>query len=117
MTSSQHLLSRGFYGFLATPVLALISLQIKFMLVPWACGHGHQWTLHAVTVVFLLLTAIGAFMGFQGWRDLGSVKDLGSNTHPSWISFVLVLGILMSILSVVFVVAMGMSPFLIGVCA
>jgi hypothetical protein len=113
--ASKHLLS-GWYGFLATPLLALIALQTKFTMVSWACAAGQQWTIHLVAVVFVLLTATGGIVAHRSWRAVGSVRDLSGVSGEQWISFVLVLGILMSVLSTILLLAMWLPNFLIGAC-
>ena len=113
--STKHLFS-GWYGFLATPLFALIALQTKFTMVSWACGAGRQWTIHLVAAVFVLLTAAGGIMAHRSWRAAGSIHDLSGASSEQWISFVLVLGILMSILSTILLLAMWLPNFLMGVC-
>jgi hypothetical protein len=114
-TASKHLWA-GWYGFLITPVLALIALQTKFTMVSWACGTKRDWAIHFVAVAFVLLTALGSVLAHRNWRALGSIRKLDGVSGDQWISFVLVLGMLMSILSTVLLLAMWVVNFFMEAC-
>jgi hypothetical protein len=114
-TASKHLWA-GWYGFLVTPVLALLALQTKFTMVSWACGTKRQWAIHLVAAAFVLLTAFGGVLANRSWRALGSIRSLEGVSGDQWISFVLVLGMLMSILSTVLLLALWVANFFMGVC-
>jgi hypothetical protein len=116
MTSQNKHLRAAWYGFLATPVLSLLALQTKFAMVPWACGASQHWSLHVVSGAFVLLTASGAFLALRHWRATGSTRDLSGSSGPQWMSFMLVLGMMMSVLSTLLLLAMWLPEFLMGAC-
>jgi len=116
MKTANKYLWAGWYGFLITPVLALIALQTKFTIVSWACGTQQHWALHLVAVVFVLLTALGGVFAHRSWRALGSIRALDGASGDQWISFVLVLGMLMSVLSTVLLLGMWLTNFFMGAC-
>ena len=115
MTENKHLWT-AWHGFLITPLLSLIALQTKFTMVDWACGAGQHWTLHVVAAIFVLLTGVGGALAYQSWRALDAVRDLSGASDEQWISFMLVLGMLMSLLSTLLLLAMWLPDFLLGVC-
>jgi hypothetical protein len=116
MKTETKALFTAWYGLLATPVLSLAVLQTKFSLVHWTCTAGQQWILPAVTAAGLLLTVSGVALNYHAWRRVGSVSDLSGTASEQWISYLLVLGTLMSVICTLFVLAMGLSLALLGVC-
>lgn len=113
--STAHLLVSCF-AFFGTPLLGLITEQAKFAMVSWACATGQQWTLHVIAFLSLFITAVAGLLAFRSWRELGSVRDLSGAATAQWMSSALVLGMMMSVLSVFFIIAMWMPDFLLGVC-
>src|SRR3954467_1141897 len=106
MNSPTKHLFVAWYGFLATPVLSLAILQTKFSLVYWACRGGSSAVLPIVTIAGVILTTLGAFLNYRSWKDLGSITDLTGAAAEQWTSSLLVLGMLMSTLCTLFMLAM-----------
>jgi hypothetical protein len=55
----------------AGPVFWFLHLLLNFALAPWACTLGWKPALYVSSLVFLLLTAGAAFLGWSDWRNLG----------------------------------------------
>lgn len=113
--ANRHLWT-GWYGLLTTPLLALMALQTKFTMVSWACSTGQQWTIHLVAVIFLVFTALGGVLAHRSWRAMGSLRSLDGVSGEQWTSFVLVLGMLMSVISTLLLLAMWLPDFFLGAC-
>ena len=56
-------------GLLAGPIAWLSILEIKFIIVPWACAANLKWPLYIVTLLGLAVTAGGFLLALRNWRD------------------------------------------------
>src|SRR3954466_14495815 len=54
-------------GVIGAPCLWAIQFEIHYALVPWICGHTHQYLLYLVPAVFFALCLFG---GVLCWREL-----------------------------------------------
>jgi hypothetical protein len=116
MTRERIYLWRAAYAFLATPLLSLAALQAQFTISSWACGAHDLWTFHMISAISLLFAAAGGLLAYRGWRAIGSVRDLAGSSGEHWTSFLLVLGIFMSVLVVLLLLAMWLPSLLIDPC-
>ena len=116
MTDPARHLWIAWYGFLGTPVLALLALQVKFTMVSWVCGTGRHWALHLSSGGFVLLSLAGAAMAYGGWRSSGAHRSLEGSTRTAWLSTLLVLGMMASTVSTLVLIAMWLPDFFLGAC-
>ena len=101
---------------LAGPVAALTQLQANYALVLWACGAGRVWALHAVSVVALLVAVGAGLLAWRKWRVAGAVwEDEGGGVKARG-RFMAAVGMLISALSALVIVAMWMPVFVYGPC-
>jgi hypothetical protein len=56
--------------FLAAAVF-FAHLQIRYVLVPWACATNGQLWIHVVDVLALALALLGAFVAWRTWQSAG----------------------------------------------
>jgi hypothetical protein len=58
-------------GLFLAPAAFFTHLQIRYVLVPWACATNGQLWIHVVDVLALALALIGAFVGWRTWDRAG----------------------------------------------
>jgi hypothetical protein len=58
-------------GFFLAPAAFFAHLQIRYVLVPWACATNGQLWIHVVDVLALALALLGAFAAWRAWRSAG----------------------------------------------
>lgn len=106
----------AWYGFIVTPLLALFALELKFSLVSWACGAGRGSTLHWVSFISILFTLTGVVLNVSVWRQMGEIRGLSGSAPDQWGSYLAVLGVLMSTLATLVVIAMWLPIGILGAC-
>jgi hypothetical protein len=103
-------------GVLAGPLATLTQLQVNYALVLWACGAGREWALHLVALLALLVTVAAGLLSLRNWRRAGSSwDDEGAGVMPRS-RFMAAVGILISALTVLVVVAQWIPIFVYGPC-
>jgi hypothetical protein len=58
-------------GFFLAPAAFFAHLQIRYVLVPWACATNGQLWIHVVDVLALALALLGAFAAWRTWQRAG----------------------------------------------
>ena len=58
-------------GLFLAPAAFFAHLQIRYVLVPWACATNGQLWIHVVDVLALVLALLGAFAGWRTWERAG----------------------------------------------
>ena len=58
-------------GFFLAPAAFFAHLQIRYVLVPWACATNGQLWIHVVDVLALALALLGAFAAWHTWQRAG----------------------------------------------
>jgi hypothetical protein len=58
-------------GFFLAPAAFFAHLQIRYVLVPWACATSGQLWIHVVDVLALALALLGAFIAWRTWQSAG----------------------------------------------
>jgi hypothetical protein len=66
---------RIWFPLLAVPVLALLDQSVSYVTTLWACTHQNFVAVHAVHAPFLLAALVGAFVGWDAWRETAPMKD------------------------------------------
>lgn len=103
-------------GVLAGPLAMLTQLQANYALVLWACGAGREWALHLVALMALLVTAAGGLLSWRNWRRAGAGwEDGGAGVVPRS-RFMAVVGLMMSVLISLVVIAQWIPIFVYGPC-
>jgi hypothetical protein len=101
---------------LAGPVAALVQLQANYALVLWVCGSGQAWTLHAVSLLALLVTLGAGLLAWRNWRRAGAVWEDGGGGALPRSRFMSAVGILVSAHSALVVVAQWVAVFVYSAC-
>ncbi|HKS28074.1 MAG TPA: hypothetical protein VJS44_09650 [Pyrinomonadaceae bacterium] len=104
-------------GVLGAPMVMLLELQINYALVNWVCeAAGRELVLHLVSLLALLLTLGTLLLSWRNWRRTGGGwEDEGAGVMPRS-RFLAVLGILISGLLVLVIIAQWLAVFMYGPC-
>jgi tellurite resistance protein TehA-like permease len=100
-------------GLLAGPAAWALHMQANYSLVPWVCKNGGEIFIHLVTVAALLITAVGAFAAWRAWQEK---REAGADGEDSRSHFMGALGLLMSGLFFVVIVAQEIPSFIFHPC-
>jgi hypothetical protein len=103
-------------GVLAGPLAWMFQQQISYLLVKFACKHGWHLPFHLVSLLALLLIAGGAFVAWRTWQQAGQEWPSGSGGALSRSRFMAVLGLLLSGLFFLLIVAQSIPSFILGPC-
>jgi hypothetical protein len=104
-------------GLLAGPLAWVLQLQVAYVLVPWACAHDRQSiSLHVVTIVSLLLTAVGALISLREWRRKGREWPGPGGGKIPRSRFMAVLGLFMSAFFFLVILVQGLASFILHPC-
>jgi hypothetical protein len=104
-------------GVLAPPLAMLVELQVNYALVNWACERaGREWALHLVAILALVVTVACGLLSWSNWRRAGgSWEDEGAGVIPRS-RFMAAVGILISALLSLVVIAQWIAVFTHGPC-
>ena len=58
-------------GFFLAPAAFFTHLQVRYVLVPWACATNGQPWIHVVDVLALALALLGGFVAWRTWQRAG----------------------------------------------
>jgi hypothetical protein len=104
------------FGFLAAPLIWFVNLELNFMLAPWACATGRQFSLGLVTLVALLLVASAGLLAWRMWLHAGQEWLHNAGGRISSRRFLAMLGILTSSLFFLAILAQGAPTFILSAC-
>jgi hypothetical protein len=103
-------------GLLLGPALALANQQWIYASDTWACGHQVHSVLHLIPIVALLIDAAAGAGAFGEWRSAGrGVEDEHGGTEART-RFLALLGITISILSALVIIAQWAAIFTFDSC-
>ncbi len=104
-------------GLLTAPVAFLLHLQINYALVPEVCASGRsRLVLHAVTILFMLMAVCGAWIARRNWQEAGESEPGKAASVIERSRLLSVVGLLLSGLVLVVLVAQWIPQFLINPC-
>lgn len=106
-----------FVGLLTGPIVWLVQFQINYTIVAWECAHDRQRILiHVVTIVALLLVAIGALIAWRNWQRAGVKWPNGDDPTISRTRFLSVLGLLTGAGFFLIILVQGVASFILQPC-
>ena len=101
-------------GVLVGPIAALIQLQVNYALVLWSCSHRSTWPLHLVSVLALLATIVAGLLPYR-IRERIRIDEDGAGPAART-KLMAVVGILISILSSLLIIAQWLAVFIYDPC-
>lgn len=101
---------------LGSAVVWFLQLQTSYSLVLYACAAGAMWSIHAASVLFLVLAAVPGWIGWQQWsaesaRD-GERESAGGGRRR----FMALLGLMLTALFVLLIIAQAIPSFFFDPC-
>ena len=103
-------------GVLAAPLSALWQQLISYALVPRVCWSGREWQLHLVSLLALAVAVAGGVLSWRNWRRAGAAWETEEAGVLPRSSFMAAVGILISALGSLVVVAQWIAVFVYSTC-
>jgi hypothetical protein len=91
----------------AAPSAWLVQFQINYSLVGWSCATGRHFVLYVVSSAALVVALTATFIAWTGRRDSGANERN---------CFIFTLGVLVSTMSSLLIVAQGIAEFVFNAC-
>lgn len=106
---------RIWFALIIAPLLALTDQSISFAAVGWACGHQSPFAVHAVHLLFLVITAGATVAAWQAWR--ASLRAKSENEIIARRYFLSGLALASGVLSTLAIIAMWIPAWVIPPCS
>jgi len=116
MEQESHNLVSLWTGILAGPIAWLLSLQIGFMAVPWACATGTHVAVHSILLLCLIPVVAAAFLAWRNWHRVGAEWPDEADGAIPINRFMAIGGMLLSSIFVLLIVAEIISAVMLGPC-
>jgi len=101
---------------LGGPLLLLWIQELNFELVPWACSAGWMPAIHVVCAVAVLLAAACLLTSWRTWKQTGSSWPGDQHGVLVRTRFLAVVGLMISLFSLLAIIALWLTNFLLGPC-
>jgi hypothetical protein len=98
------------------PMTVLLSQQVTYAANMWACGHGARGTLHIIPVLALVVIVGALFGSYLNWRAVGKGVEVEHGAVATRTRFLAVVGMAISVLSAILVVAQWFAIFMFDPC-
>ena len=109
-------LAEQWVGLLLAPAVFFAHLQITYVLVPWAClHHGDVW-IHVSGVVSVLLAAASGYVAWRVWDRGGRDAPDEGGGGPPRARFMALVGVGMSAMFTLLLLAQWATAFFISPC-
>jgi hypothetical protein len=101
---------------LTGPIAWLISFEINFAMVPWACVDQRKIALYIVSLIALVISAGSGVLAWSQWKQLGSeLPGEGGGAIPR--SRIMALsGMLLSGMFCLVIIAQSIPELMLGAC-
>ena len=116
MSSDGFAKARLAFAFVAGPVFALLMQSLAYAEVPWACARGRIGVVHVIPILFVILTTLAAVSAYAEWSRAGRHGQADANSVADRTRFIALGGLLLSVASLVFIVAMWVPLFVFDPC-
>ncbi|HEX8141009.1 MAG TPA: hypothetical protein VF553_00315 [Pyrinomonadaceae bacterium] len=103
-------------GVLVAPLAFLSNLQVNYTLAQKLCPGGPTSLLHLMTLLFLLIAALGAFVSWRNWGRAGREWPGEAEDKLTRNRFLATLGLMLSALSFLLIVAQWIPQFIFNPC-
>ena len=105
-----------FIGVLLSPIVFLIDLEVAYALVPAACSERNRLLVHVVHLVCLLLALFGWATAWRCWKATGSTWPAEEGGPLGRSRFMAGVGVWMSALFALVILAMWIPSFILDPC-
>jgi hypothetical protein len=103
-------------GLLLAPVAFLLNLEVAYALVPTACEQRTRILVHLVHAVCLVLALVGTMTAWRMWRFTGEIWPGQSGGRLSRSRFMAGVGLFLSLLFVLVILAQWIPSFVLDPC-
>ena len=103
-------------GVLVAPMAFLSHMQVNYTLTQKLCPGGRTVLLHLVTLLFLLVTAGCVLIAWRSWQRAGKGLPDESDDKQTRNRFLAVVGMMISALSFLIIVAQWIPQFVFNPC-
>jgi hypothetical protein len=103
-------------GLLLAPIAFLINLEAAYALVPTACSSRNGLPVHLVHLACLTLTIVGGVTAWGSWRAAGATWPAEEGGRLARSRFMAGIGVLLSGLFALVIVAMWIPSFILDPC-
>jgi hypothetical protein len=103
-------------GLLLPPIAFLLDLEVAYALVPTACSSRNELPVHLAHLVCLLLAVFGGLTALRWWRLRGATWPGEEGGSLGRSRFMAGLGLLLSALFILLIVAMWLPSFILDPC-
>jgi cytochrome c biogenesis factor len=103
-------------GVLLAPVAFLLNLELAYAVVPHACSSQNRLPVHLVHLVCLLIALVGGAFALRSWRSCGETWPGEEGGAVSRSRFMAGLGLLLSVLFALVIVAQWIPSFVLSPC-
>src|SRR5690349_11038949 len=103
-------------GLLLAPTAFLLNLEVAYGMVPVACSHQNRLLPHLVHAICFLLAATGGFFALRSWRSSGEIWPGDEGGPVGRTRFMAGLGLLLSIMFMLVILAQWIPSFVLSPC-
>ena len=103
-------------GLFLAPAAFFTHLQLRYVLVPWACATNGQLWIHVVDVLALALALLGAFVGWRTWQSAGREEPSEAGGAMARTRMMGVMGVGMSLMFALVLLGQWVTTFFFTPC-
>lgn len=105
------------FGLVGGPVIMFVHNTIAFTMIPWACGAGKQAALWFNTLLGLIACGAAIFASYRKWLEAGADWEHTEDAGPiPRARFMAIIGMAVSGLSWLVILAAGIASLFLGAC-
>jgi hypothetical protein len=103
-------------GLFLAPAAFFAHLQVRYVLVPWACATNGQLWIHVVGVLSLAIAVMGALAARRTWRSAGSEDPTEAGGAMPRTRMLGVMGVGISLMFILVLLGQWLSAFFFSAC-
>ena len=103
-------------GFFLAPAVFFAHLQLTYVLVPWACVRNGELWIHLVGALSVVLAALGAYVALRTWQRAGREDPGEAGGAVPRTRMLGVIGVGMSLLFTLLLLAQWSTAFFLSAC-
>jgi len=103
-------------GLFLAPAAFFAHLQVRYVLVPWACATNGQLWIHVVGVLALAIAVVGALAARRTWRSAGGEEPSEAGGAMPRTRMLGVMGVGISLMFALVLLGQWLSVFFFSAC-